>query len=148
MQVAGINKKYDTPFGNGFYNVTRELDSSVLLSRAMVDACGATIPWIIMANNATERKEKARRLLFDYSIAYMSPFLTLPFTNRLAMKYLGKLTKSVWSNNHKAIHISNKFLKDSESMMKELHRMAEKTTRAPFETLYNKLKPDRRYAQK
>ena len=65
MQVAGINNNYKSPFGNGFYNTTRELDSSVMLSRALVDGCGCTIPWILMANNETERKEKARKFLFE-----------------------------------------------------------------------------------
>lgn len=149
MQVAGINRRNNPSFKNGFYNVTRELDSSITLSRALVDGCGATIPWIIMANNNTERKEKARRLLFDYSIAYLSPFLTLPLTNRLAMRYVTKLTKSLWSNSHKAIHISNAFLKDTDSMMKELDRMSKKkTTRAPLEILYNKLRPNKKYEQK
>ena len=71
MQVAKINYNQNPSFKNGFYNVTRELDSSVMLSRALVDACGCTIPWIIMANNKTERREKARRFLFDYAIAYI-----------------------------------------------------------------------------
>ena len=148
MQVAGIGKN-NSSFGNGFYNVTRELDSSVMLSRALVDGCGCTIPWIIMANNGTERKEKARRFLFDYAIAYMSPFLALPLLNRFSSRYIGKLTKSFWSNNHKAIHISNEFLKDTNSMMKELERMSNKTDKNPLiETLYNKINPKKRYAQK
>lgn len=148
MQFAQINQKQNPAFKNGFYTATRELDSSVVLSRALVDGCGATIPWIIMANNNTERKEKARRLLFDYAIAYMSPFLTLPFTNRLSTRYVSKLTKSLWSNSHKAIHISNAYLKDTDSMMKELYKMSEKTTRGPLEVLFNKLNPSKKYEQK
>ena len=132
MQVANINSLQNPSFKSGFYNVTTELNSSVMLSRALVDACGCTIPWIIMANNGTERKEKARRFLFDYAVIYMTPFLTLPFTNRLAMKHIGKLTKNLWSNNHKAVHISNEFLKDADSMMQELHRISKKTDRGPF----------------
>ena len=124
MQVAGINNNYKSPFGNGFYNTTRELDSSVMLSRALVDGCGCTIPWILMANNETERKEKARKFLFDYAIAYLSPFVALPLLNRCSTRYIGKITKNFWSNNHKAIHISNEFLKDTETMMSELTKMS------------------------
>ncbi len=149
MQVAQTSFKQDTSFKSGFYNVTRELDSSVMLSRALIDGCGCTIPWIIMANNKTERKEKARRFLFDYAIAYMSPFLALPLLNRFSSRYIGKLTKSFWSNNHKAIHISNEFLKDTNSMMKELERMSNKTDKNPIiETLYDKFNSKKKYAQK
>ena len=149
MQIAQINSKQNPAFKNRFYNATRELDSSVMLSRALVDACGCTIPWIIMANNKTERKEKSRRFLFDYAIAYMSPFLALPLLNRFSSRYIGKLTKSFWSNNHKAIHISNEFLKDSNSMIKELERMSGKTDKNPIiEELYNKINPKKKYSQK
>lgn len=148
MQVAKINKKYNSQFGNAFYDTTSALNSSIVLSRALVDGCGATIPWIIMANNGTERKEKARRLLFDYSIAYLSPFLTLPFTNRLAIKYVSKLTKGLWANNHKAITISNKFLKDADSMMNELKRISKGTEKYPLEALFNRIFPNKKYEQK
>ena len=76
MQVAGIGKN-NSSFGNGFYNVTRELDSSVMLSRALIDTFGCTIPWIVMANNDTEKKEKTRRYLLDYAIIWLTPFVTL-----------------------------------------------------------------------
>ena len=148
MQVAEVGKKYNSQFGNAFYSATSALNSSIVLSRALVDGCGATIPWIIMANNGTERKEKARRLLFDYSIAYLSPFLTLPFTNRLAIKYVSKLSKGLWSNNHKAITISNKFLKDADSMMNELKRISKETEKYPLEALFNRIFPNKKYEQK
>jgi hypothetical protein len=64
------------------------------------------------------------------------------------MKYVGKLTKSLWSNSHKAIHISNKYLKDTESMMNELNKMANNTSRSPLEVLFNKLFPNKKYEQK
>jgi len=148
MQVAQINTNRNTAFKNGFYTVTRELDSSAMLSRSVIDLFGCTIPWIVMSNNSIERRERARKFLFDYAVIYMTPFLTLPFTNRLAMKYVGKLTKNLWSNNHKAIHISNEFLKDTDTMMNELRRMENKTTRGPFEVLFNKLYPKKKYEQK
>ena len=56
MQIAQINSKQNPTFKSGFYNVTRELDSSVMLSRAVVDMFGCCIPWLIFANNNTERK--------------------------------------------------------------------------------------------
>ena len=159
MQVAGINKngqdnyagKNKNPsFGNGFYNVTRELDSSVMLSRALIDLCGCDIPWVIMANNNTERKEKSRKLFSGFAVAWLTPFLTLPLSNRFAMKYIGKLTKNFWSNNHKAIHISNEFLKDTKSMMSELEKMGKgvNMNKNPLESIYYKLNPKKKYEQK
>ncbi len=148
MQIAQINSKQNPTFKSGFYNVTRELDSSVMLSRALVDGCGCTIPWIIMANNKTERKEKSRRFLFDYAIAYISPFLALPLLNRLSARYVGKLTKNFWSNNHKVIHISNEYLKDAETMMAELTKTGVNVKKNPIESLYYKLVSKKEYNSK
>ncbi|MBO6087975.1 hypothetical protein J6P92_06500 [bacterium] len=155
MQVAGVNKNYtgisdkkNPSFKNGFYTVTQELDSSVMLSRALVDGCGCTIPWILMANNETERKEKARKFLFDYAVAYLSPFVALPLLNRFATRYIGKLTKNFWSNNHKVIHISNEHLKDAETMMSELTKMSKDVKKNPIESLYYKLNPKKQYNSK
>lgn len=138
MQIQSQNQKIPS-FKNSFYNVTRELDSSLPLSRAVADMFGCDIPWILMANNKDEKKEKARKLFTVFGIAWLSPFLTLPLSNRIAMKYVGKLTNKFWSNNHKAIHISNEFLKNTDDMMKELTRLSKKTTSGPLEMLYNKL---------
>ena len=55
MKVSGAYKRYSAivknGLKNGFYNTTRELDSSVMLSRGLIDTFGCTIPWLIMANN-------------------------------------------------------------------------------------------------
>lgn len=141
------NRNYNPSFKNGFYNITRELDASLPLSRALVDLIGTDIPWIVMANNKYERKEKARKLSQGFIVAWLSPFLTLPLSNRFAMKYVGKLTKNFWSNNHKAMHISNKYLKNADDMMQGLQNTVKKTTRAPLEILYNKLFPKKQYKQ-
>ncbi|MBR1425668.1 hypothetical protein IJ579_08920 [bacterium] len=148
MQIAQINSKQNPTFKTGFYNATREFDSSVMLSRALIDLCGCDIPWVVMANNNTERKEKSRKLFSGFAVAWLTPFVTLPLSNRFAMKYIGKLTKSFWSNNHKAIHISNEFLKDTKSMMSELQRMANKTDKNPLEAIYGKFNPKKKYQQK
>ena len=148
MQVAQINYKRDPSFKNGFYRTTQVLDSSVMLSRALIDTFGCTIPWLIMANNDIERKEKTRKYLLNYFIIWLTPFVTLPLSNRFAMRYIGKLTKSFWSNNHKAMIISNKFLKDSDQMMSELRKMAYETERYPLEALFNGLFSKNKYDQK
>ena len=152
MKVSGAYKRYSAivknGLKNGFYNTTRELDSSVMLSRGLIDTFGCTIPWLIMANNDTERQEKTRRYLINYVLVWLTPFVTLPLSNRFAMKHIAKLTKSFWSNNHKAMIISNKFLKDKDLMMPELQKMADKTNRYPLESLFNRFFPKKKYAQK
>lgn len=148
MQVAGINKKYNSTFGNQFYNVTEALDSSVMLSRGLIDTFGCTIPWLILANNDIERKEKTRRYLINYVIVWLTPFVTLPLSNRFAMKYIGKLTKNFWTNNHKAIHISNEFLKDTDTMMSELTNMSKDIKKNPLESVYYNLNPKKKYNSK
>ena len=71
--------------------------------------------------------------------------MALPFLNRLSTKYVGKLTKNFWSNNHKVIHISNDYLKDADTMMSELTKMAKDVKKNPIESLYYKLNPENRY---
>ena len=148
MQVAALNQKYNPNFKKGFYTVTQKLDSSVMLSRGLIDTFGCTIPWLIMANNDIERKEKTRRYLINYVLVWLTPFVTLPLSNRFAMKYISKLTKNFWSNSHKAIHISNKYLKDAEPMMKELTEMAKGVNKNPIESLYYMLNPKKQYNSK
>ena len=148
MQIAQIYSKRNPIFRNGFYNATRELDSSVMLSRALIDTFGCTIPCIAMANNDAEKQEKTRRYLIDYAIIWLTPFVTLPLSNRFAMKYISKLTKQFWSNNHKAIHISNEFLKDTGSMMSELTKISKGVKKNPLESLYYKLNSKKEYNPK
>ena len=145
MQIAQVNTSHKPTFKNGFYNATRELASSVMLSRGLIDTFGCTIPWLIMANNDIERKEKTRRYLTNYVIVWLTPFITLPLSNRFAMRYIGKLTKNFWTNRHKAIHISNEFLKDTNTMMNELTKMGKGINKNPLESLYYKLNPKKQY---
>jgi hypothetical protein len=122
--------------GGGFYTFTGELDKNIMLSRAIVDILGCDIPWIAMANNKQEREEKTRRCIVNFSIAFLSPFITLPLTNRIAMKWAG-LTDKFWSNNHKAIHISNEHLKNSADMKSSLEEIAKRTTQGPIEAAFH-----------
>ena len=149
MQILHNNtSKIPTFKGSNFYNVTQELNSSVMLSRAVIDLFGCDIPWAVMANNKQERKERIRKAGSFYIVAWLSPFLTLPLSNRLSAKYVGKLTKNFWSNNHKVLHLSNSYLKNSEDMIKGLKLLSQKTARGPIETLYNKIDKSKKYEQK
>ncbi|MBR1461609.1 hypothetical protein IJ596_08290 [bacterium] len=141
-----INKRQTPNFrANPMIGLAVNLDEKVLLGKAVLDVVSLDAPQVIMANNNQERREKFNKSLFSFALGYLSPLVTLPLTNRFAMKYIGKLTKSFWTNNHKAIHISNKFLKDAEPMMAELTRMAKGVKKNPFEEIYYKLNSKKQY---
>lgn len=132
MQVGSIK---NTPF-KGFYNVSAELEKNIPLSRGIIDIFGSDIPWLVMANNNSERKEKARRMISVFLLIFISPIVMLPLFNRAGMKWGSKLAKSFWSNNHKAIHISNKDLVNTEKMEAALKKLSEKYEYSPLETAW------------
>lgn len=109
------------------------------MSRALIDLAGCDVPWVIMANNNQERIERARRYVIVFLLAFMSPIAVLPLINRFAMKSMVKLTKNFWSNNHKAMHLSNEFLTTAEKTKEGLEELAKKTTMGPIESAYYKI---------
>lgn len=139
MRIENKQNKYNPQFKNGFLNATASLDQNVVLSRAIIDMAGCDIPWIIMANNKQERKEKARRMGAAFLIAWISPIITLPLSNRFAMRYISKMSNKFWSNSHKAIHLSNEFLVNADKTKEGLTKLAQKTIKSPFEILYEKI---------
>ena len=78
-------------------NTAAYLDERVLLGKAVLDVTALDAPQIIMANNNQERREKFNKASFSFILGYLSPLVTLPLTNRLAMKHVAKLTKSYLS---------------------------------------------------
>lgn len=137
MQVNEINQKINFK-NNSFYDNSAGLEKNVLLSRALIAGVNDVF-WISMANNKVERQEKARRLLVAFAISFLSPILTLPFSNRLGMKYL-RLTKSFFSSEHKAIHLSGKYLINAEKTKEGLEKLALNYTFSPIEKLSAKIK--------
>ncbi|MFA7658355.1 MAG: hypothetical protein WCY19_02875 [Candidatus Gastranaerophilaceae bacterium] len=146
------NQKYTTSESNsfkggGFYNTTAELENNIILSRALIDLAGCDVPWVVMANNRHERIERARRYSIVFVLAFLSPMALLPVLNRIAMKNAG-LTSKFWSNNHKAIHISNENLVNVEKMKQGLEELAKKTSMGPFEVFYYKIMKKKPVEQK
>ncbi|MBO7673061.1 hypothetical protein J6S88_06615 [bacterium] len=116
MEIRGISQNSLNFKGAGI-NAVAFLEENVMLNKALLDA-SVDVPFVCFANNKTERKERLRRVSVNYSLCFLSPFLTLPLTNRLAMKYIAKLTPKLSSKESNLIHISNKYLKDKE-LLKE-----------------------------
>ena len=99
------------------------LEKNMLLNKAIVDA-SVDIPFICLANNETERKERARRIAVNYPLCFLSPLVTLPLTNRIALKYLTKLTPKFFTKESNIIEISNKYLKDKNLLKKGLEELS------------------------
>lgn len=143
MHVQSVNNspsKTSFKSAAGFYNTTAELENNIILGRAIIDLCGCDVPWVIMANNNQERIERARRYAIVFALAFMSPMLLVPAINRVAVKHCAKLTDSLFSNNHKAVHLSNEFLVSVEKTKEGLKQLAKRTEMGPFEKYYNKFR--------
>ncbi len=114
------------------------LDERVLLNKAVLDA-SLDVPMITMANNSTERKERFNRAGIGWLIGYASPFITLPLTNKLAIRYLVRLTQKFASKEYQAIRLSNKYLKNAKGTEEGLKELAKKSFVNPLKKLYYKL---------
>lgn len=101
------------------------LEKNMLLNKAIVDA-SVDIPFICLANKETERKERTRRIAVNYPLCFLSPLVSLPLTNRIALKYLTKLTPKFFTKESNIIEISNKYLKDKNSLKRGLKSYQEK----------------------
>jgi len=124
MQVT--NSFSSTSFKSGFLiNATSFIEDRLLLNKAILDgARDASI--IIKANNKNEREERARKAAIVWSTAFLTPFITLPATNKLAMKHIAKLTKSYLSKDNNLIKLSNKYLLSAEATKKGIEELSQK----------------------
>ena len=114
MKIIPAQKNNTSFYGAG---AAAFLEENVMLNKALLDAT-VDVPFVCFANNKIERKERLRRVSVNYTLCFLSPFVTLPLTNRLAMKYIAKLTPKLMSKESNLIHISNKFLKDKDALKK------------------------------
>jgi|GEM_PF-1145278 len=137
--ISNFNTNQKTSFkGAGFYNFSADFEKNVLLNRGAIAAVNDVL-WVAKANNNVERWEKARRFAVALPLCFLAPILTLPLSNRIAMKYGSKLTKSFWSANHKATHISYGDLGSVEKMTAGLEKLKNKYTFSPLEKLWAKV---------
>lgn len=76
---------------NPLVNTTSFIEERVLLNKALIDGA-RDVSTVLQTNNKVERTERIRRFSLLWSLAFLTPFVTLPLTNRLAMKYIAKLS--------------------------------------------------------
>ena len=121
------NKTNEPNFkGNPVVGLATYLDERVLLGKAVLDVTALDAPQIIMANNAQERREKFNKASFSFALGYLSPLVTLPLTNRLAMKHIAKLTKNFFAKDSNLIQLSNKYLVNKEETKKGIELLSKK----------------------
>lgn len=110
MQV----QNHQTFKGISPYSSAVFMENNVLLNKALFDLAGSDIPWVVMANNKEERRERTNRAMLSFGLIFMSPLVILPLVNRASMKYVAKLTPKLLSKEYNAIRLSNKHLVNAE----------------------------------
>lgn len=120
-----ISLNTQQPNHTSFKGLSSFIEGKVLINKALIDA-SVDVPIVLMANNPTERRERINRAAICWSIAFLSPFVTLPLTNRLALKYIAKASKNFLGKENKIIEISNAFLKTEESAKRAIIEMGKK----------------------
>ena len=111
---------------NPLINATSYIEDRVLLNKALLDGARDT-SIILNANNKNEREERFRRSCIAWSAAFLTPLVTLPLTNRLAMKHIAKLTKSYFSAENNLIELSNKYLSSAEATKRGIEELLKKS---------------------
>lgn len=124
------------------YNMTSYLESNVLLNKAIFDITGSDIPWVVMANNKEERRERANRGLLSVLMVFISPLVALPLVNRFAMRKISKLTPKLFHKQYNAVKLSNEYLvsaeKTKEGLAKLKNELAEKKINLDIKALLEK----------
>lgn len=125
QQICSI--KSNKPSFGGF---TEMVMGNVFLNKALFDLTSSDIPWVVMANNKEERRERINRSALSVGMVFISPLIVLPFINRFAMKNIVKLTPKFNSKQWHAIKLQNMDLTSAEK------------TKAGLKKLENELKTD------
>jgi len=113
-----------------FRGFTEMVMGNIFLNKALFDLTSSDIPWVVMANNKEERRERINRSALSVGMVFVSPLIILPFVNRFAMNSIVKLSSKFASKEYNAIMLSNRHLVSAEK------------TKAGFEELSKELKID------
>lgn len=117
------------------------LDERVLLNKAILDVVALDAPQIIGANNSVERRERFNKSTISFALGYISPFLTLPLSSRLAMSKFVKLSKGFSSKENKLIQLSYKYLTDKTETQKGIELLS-KELKIDFSSVIKKYNGD------
>lgn len=109
-----INQNNNPKFSGQFVGFSDMVMGNIFLNKALFDLTSSDIPWVVMANNKEERRERINRSALSIGMVFVSPLLALPFVNRFAMKNIVKLSPEFFSKQYNAIKLSNKHLVSAE----------------------------------
>lgn len=110
---------------NPIISTTSFIEEIVPLNKAIIDGA-RDISTVLQTNNKVERTERIRRFALIWSLAFLTPFVTLPLTNRLAMKHIAKLSSGYFSKENNLIKLSNKYLKNADLTKKGITELSKK----------------------
>lgn len=124
-QQPTYKKNQQNPEFRGFSELMMD---NVFLNKTLFDLTGSDIPWVVMANNKEERRERINRASLSVGLIFLPPLLVLPFVNKFAMNKIVKLTSAFSSKNYNAIRLSNKYLSSAEKTKEGLAELAKQKT--------------------
>lgn len=124
-----------------FRGFTEMVMGNIFLNKALFDLTSSDIPWVVMANNKEERRERINRSALSIGMVFVSPLIILPFVNRLAMKNITKLTPKFFSKEYNAIKLSNKDLVSAEKTKAGLEELS-KELKIDFKPIVDKVGGD------
>lgn len=124
-QQQTYNKNQNAPKFNGFSELMMD---NVFLNKTLFDLTASDIPWVVMANNKEERRERLNRASLSVGLMFLPPLVVLPFVNKLAMNKIVKLTSEFSSKNYNAIRLQSKYLSSAEKTKEGLKELAKQKT--------------------
>lgn len=127
--------------GLSAYSTTATFENNVLLNKAVFDVTCSDIPYVIMANNKEERRERTNRSILSFGLVFLSPLIFLPFINRFAINKIAKLTPKLMSKEYNIIKLSNKHLVNAEKTKEGLIELS-KDLKMDFNPVLDKVGGD------
>lgn len=124
-QQTTYKNNQQNPKFSGFTDIMMD---NVFLNKTLFDLTGSDIPWVVMANNKEERRERINRASLSIGLIFLPPLLILPFVNKFAMNKIVKLTSEFSSKNYNAIRLSNKYLSSAQDAEEGLKKLSEQKT--------------------
>ncbi len=107
-------------------NLTSTIQGNTILNRGLLDLGGVALPNAMMSNNSIEGRERLGNSSIYFVLAFLTPFVTLPLSNRFALSKMFKATKSFGSEENHLMRLSNKYLSGTVNDMKKgIHELSE-----------------------
>lgn len=136
-----IEKQQNYSNSTKFRGFTEMVMGNIFLNKALFDLTSSDIPWVVMANNKEERRERINRSALSIGMVFVSPLIILPFVNRFAMRSVVKLTQDFASNQYNAIKLSNKNLVSAQKTKEGLEELS-KELKIDFKPIIDKVGGD------